>query len=90
MSEIFKPQKRTNFCLREPETECRLLWKGEGVQRNTNGGGGGGKQMRTMMKRIITQGQNGMVVMIMMMMIIILKNEVEISNRHWRCKNSVC
>jgi hypothetical protein len=36
--------QRTNFCLKEPgtHTEIRLLWRREGVHKNTNGGGGGG------------------------------------------------
>lgn len=88
----------TNFCLRQPGTECRLLWKGEGregVQKNTNGGGGGGggglgKQTTMMMmkKRIMTQGRKGR--KIMMMMIIINEEAAEISNRHGRCRNSMC
>jgi len=42
-----------------------------------------GKQMRVRMKRIMTQGRKGRK--------IIWKYEaVEISNRHGRCRNSMC
>jgi len=43
-----------------------------------------GKQMRVRMKRIMTQGGKGR-------KIIIWKyEEVKISNRHGRCRNSMC
>jgi hypothetical protein len=46
--------------------------------------GGLGKQMRMTTKRIMTQDRKGR-------KIIIWKNvEVEISNRHGRCRNSMC